>query len=901
MPVTTPTAEAGRQSPGAAAGGGAGDRAAARKLKRRDMLKQYYGVQEEAGTAPTTQTPTRLTPKEKPPDPLDLDSTAFNKDLYLNKLLNEKALPDLIQRDNEVVAEIKQLDGDMKTLVYENYSKFISATDTIRSMKTNIENMESQMDQLFESMSLITTSSESINRELSADRAKLHQLNSVDNLLRKLHFVFELPTRLRECVDNKEYSQAVKYYARVAGLLERYRHMAVFTKIEEECRAIIENVSKLVMLKLNNSTASLQDMSDSIGLLLRLNAKPAADLVREHLRIGSGQLQRSKDACSKHMADMKASEGDTLSQLSDEPLPADVRLVVEKIVYLDNTFIKEFADVVDSYSGFFLQPKEHDAGAEGMKSADSKVNAFGKLSAEQQLQARSDLVAFIDNFTKQYIGEIEELLQIPEDITKVSPLAYIHVLDRVHRDMQTMEPLKKLGRIDKRVNAMSFELLSNVITAVFTKIKKEFFDRYKDIRSSEGLDHNRFVRELNSWMKNTLINEYLPILERFVSRDIDFMRHSVFGPDDILDQIQRGLDVFWLSFAEDMVAYNQFSHAATKDTVPPLVTLMMSRSALELSMGTVEGVMSAYTDILFSRKGDGAAVDPLLAQRQQSRNNLVVVTATGGTVANPSMGNRGFQPSVSGTSRETMLRAREISGLCKSTAQTLLTLYVERVTLNLATTIQEHLRYTNWEKANSPTNASEALLRVLDDLTAQENDVGQLYGDEGSRDRPAGRIDAARPRVIRAGHSRHNSSSQNTNMKDSPSMGSFRQSSVYARAAGKFDPMSADIEKLFAEKVEYYGPVELTRAAALSAVGKLFLKCFVEEVRLLTLDTGGFQQMQLDIEMLKVHMWGYISDERLFNTLIEEIQTCAFRRCPNPQLLDHNTIETVVLAYRGGS
>lgn len=30
--------------------------------------------------------------------------------------------------------EMREIDGDMKTLVYENYSKFISATDTIRKV-----------------------------------------------------------------------------------------------------------------------------------------------------------------------------------------------------------------------------------------------------------------------------------------------------------------------------------------------------------------------------------------------------------------------------------------------------------------------------------------------------------------------------------------------------------------------------------------------------------------------------------------------------------------------------------------------------------------------------------------------------------------------------------------------
>jgi len=42
-------------------------------------------------------------------------------------------------------SEIKGLDSDMQMLVYENYNKFISATDTIRSMKCSVEEMDSKM------------------------------------------------------------------------------------------------------------------------------------------------------------------------------------------------------------------------------------------------------------------------------------------------------------------------------------------------------------------------------------------------------------------------------------------------------------------------------------------------------------------------------------------------------------------------------------------------------------------------------------------------------------------------------------------------------------------------------------------------------------------------------------
>lgn len=45
-------------------------------------------------------------------------------------------------------AEIKSLDSDMQMLVYENYNKFICATDTIRTMKSSVDDMDGKMQTL---------------------------------------------------------------------------------------------------------------------------------------------------------------------------------------------------------------------------------------------------------------------------------------------------------------------------------------------------------------------------------------------------------------------------------------------------------------------------------------------------------------------------------------------------------------------------------------------------------------------------------------------------------------------------------------------------------------------------------------------------------------------------------
>ena len=72
-------------------------------------------------------------------DYMNIDSNAFAVDKYVVALLQYKSLEELVLRGNAMVSEIKSLDSDMQMLVYENYNKFISATDTIRKMKHRVE------------------------------------------------------------------------------------------------------------------------------------------------------------------------------------------------------------------------------------------------------------------------------------------------------------------------------------------------------------------------------------------------------------------------------------------------------------------------------------------------------------------------------------------------------------------------------------------------------------------------------------------------------------------------------------------------------------------------------------------------------------------------------------------
>lgn len=71
-------------------------------------------------------------------DPCDINGAHFEADTYLSNMIKQRSLTELMDEETKMVTQIRALDSDMQTLVYENYNKFISATDTIRKVLSSI-------------------------------------------------------------------------------------------------------------------------------------------------------------------------------------------------------------------------------------------------------------------------------------------------------------------------------------------------------------------------------------------------------------------------------------------------------------------------------------------------------------------------------------------------------------------------------------------------------------------------------------------------------------------------------------------------------------------------------------------------------------------------------------------
>lgn len=127
----------------AAFGNGTGGPPAVGPSKRanRAALREYYNLKKAAGGAPSLEVTEDSADRggfaehsEVPPS--ELDSPSFDADAYVRKALAENTLDDLLRVYTRVLGEIRALDAEKKALVYDNYSKLISATETIRKVST---------------------------------------------------------------------------------------------------------------------------------------------------------------------------------------------------------------------------------------------------------------------------------------------------------------------------------------------------------------------------------------------------------------------------------------------------------------------------------------------------------------------------------------------------------------------------------------------------------------------------------------------------------------------------------------------------------------------------------------------------------------------------------------------
>ncbi|GAN04975.1 conserved hypothetical protein [Mucor ambiguus] len=525
-------------------------RRAAKPRERNSLLKKYYGLKDTAPTAATAQ-------PEENARPFDLDGNTFNSSKYFGSLLKEKTLQGLIEKDNQLVGEIREIDGDMKTLVYENYSKFISATDTIRKMKSNVESMESEMGRLNENISNISKQSKTINEELGPNRQKIQQLSNVHNSLKRLQFIFELPNRLQHCLVKGKYGQAVKYYSKASTVLNHYQHMAAFKGIERDCNSIMDKVKAEIWAGLTDPNVTLQKIAEETRLLVLLG-EDAHRLWKQYIDIQMRMLEKKQAA---------------------NPSPASVQdLVAVRVMPLE--------DIVHHFESLFL------ADSDSHTNEDSTVGqSMAKLSTQEKEQAKADLLEAINPNLDRFFELATEFIELPLNISLATPLQQADHLAELKSSLFDQTPsLSAVAKMSDRIISLSStwenDLIQGSLDSALAGLKDKINTFIASLQETTDNDHfdttgmAAFIQDTQTWLVDHLIKSCLLPLKDCL--DIT--------QQETLTRIQLGIKHVWQKLASRL----EYVHKTSKLDTPSLQIIMLVGSRLCYDLADI-GIFQVYS------------------------------------------------------------------------------------------------------------------------------------------------------------------------------------------------------------------------------------------------------------------------------------------------------------------
>jgi len=245
-------------------------RPAANPRRNRAALRDYYGLK-----APAKDNEAKISEEsirtelgsEEDETLVELDASDFDADAFVNNLLAKEGLRGVLRVEADLVSrtlfysiecwkrshyhlEIRNLDSDRKSLVYDNYSKLLSATSTIRRMRGNMDPLAPTTHTLGPAISHIAETAASLSSSMQALPAKPQGLGidilAVDEeaVSKKkqrdtVRWVLDTPRRLQEMIDQEEDKEAEKEWEEISAILDKWDGVAGVKELRERCEGIM--------------------------------------------------------------------------------------------------------------------------------------------------------------------------------------------------------------------------------------------------------------------------------------------------------------------------------------------------------------------------------------------------------------------------------------------------------------------------------------------------------------------------------------------------------------------------------------------------------------------------------------------------------------------------------------
>ncbi|KAF2869206.1 Vps51/Vps67-domain-containing protein [Massariosphaeria phaeospora] len=237
--------------------------------RNRSALRDYYGLKAAAAAKETADA--KISEESTRTDVLDadeddtlpeLDTPAFNAEAFVEGLLAREGLKGVLRVEADLISQIRTLDSDRKSLVYDNYSKLLAATSTIRRMRTNMDPLTpathtlgpaiahiaqtaAGLSSAMQSLSLQKPGPQGLGIDVRIEGAQ--EGSERDDAARKnnerdtVRWVLDTPRRLHELRDQERDEEADGEWEAVRRMLERWEGVAGVAELRRKCEGILQD------------------------------------------------------------------------------------------------------------------------------------------------------------------------------------------------------------------------------------------------------------------------------------------------------------------------------------------------------------------------------------------------------------------------------------------------------------------------------------------------------------------------------------------------------------------------------------------------------------------------------------------------------------------------------------
>ncbi|KAJ4363760.1 hypothetical protein N0V95_000954 [Ascochyta clinopodiicola] len=226
--------------------------------RNRAALRDYYGIknaQKEADAKISEESARPGLGPEEDETLTELDAADFNAEAFVDSLLAKEGLQGVLKVEADLVSQIRNLDSDRKSLVYDNYSKLLSATSTIRRMRGNMDPLAPTTHTLGPAISHIAETAASLSSSMQGLQNKTEGLGidihvqgepMEDEAAAKkqkqqetVRWVLGTPRRLRDLIDQEQDEQAVQDWEEVSKILDQWKNVSGVEDLRAACESIL--------------------------------------------------------------------------------------------------------------------------------------------------------------------------------------------------------------------------------------------------------------------------------------------------------------------------------------------------------------------------------------------------------------------------------------------------------------------------------------------------------------------------------------------------------------------------------------------------------------------------------------------------------------------------------------